>query len=169
MPGVHATTWREARKHMRVTEDWSRMASSTLFQMRSGDVQLGAHLHRIGCLTSPLCEKCGKADETVRHYLYNFPHWQEAWHRMREAVGDLWWDRAHLLSGKDGIAVVPEFTREPGWDQRGAREDEDGRPEDGIGEAKEEEGRDELDGQSEGEDDEGVQDGEDLVEVTFNL
>ncbi|VDC00148.1 unnamed protein product [Peniophora sp. CBMAI 1063] len=130
-----------SRKHIRATAGLSRLASSTLFQIRSGHAQLGAHLHRIGCLPSPTCEACGEADETVNHYLYDCPRWQDARQRMREAAGKIWRDRARMLSDEKGIVAILEFTKETGWGARGEKESEDGRPEGGSGEAQEDEER----------------------------
>ncbi|VDC04308.1 unnamed protein product [Peniophora sp. CBMAI 1063] len=138
----HWATDAASRKHMRATASLSRLASSTLFQIRSGHAPLSAHLYRIGCLPSPTCETCGEADETVHHYLYDCPRWQDARQRMREAAGKLWRERTRMLSDEKGIAAVLTYTRETGWGSRGEREKGDGRPETGLGEAREDEERD---------------------------
>ena len=45
-----------------------RRHAAILIQLRSGHIPLNMYLHRIGKISSPLCQECGR-NETVFHYL----------------------------------------------------------------------------------------------------
>ena len=48
------------------TECWH---TSMLVQLRTGYIPLQKHLHRIGCMDSPIFPACQSSEETVHHYL----------------------------------------------------------------------------------------------------
>lgn len=62
-----------SKKHLKATKGLSQRDSTVLFQLRSGHAPLNAHLHRIKCADSPVCEVCSKGDEMVKHFVYECP------------------------------------------------------------------------------------------------
>ena len=53
----------------------SRVQASLIIQLRTGHVPLNAYLHRISKSDQPLCQHCGRGDETVHHYLFDCTAW----------------------------------------------------------------------------------------------
>ncbi|PPR06479.1 hypothetical protein CVT24_002565, partial [Panaeolus cyanescens] len=53
----------------KLTNHMQRKQASILFQLRTGHVQLKKYLHMIGKADSPVCEGCGRRNETVYHFL----------------------------------------------------------------------------------------------------
>jgi hypothetical protein len=45
-------------------------------QLRTGHAPLNKHLHRIGCVDSPICPACEEAQETVLHLLIACPAYE---------------------------------------------------------------------------------------------
>jgi hypothetical protein len=63
-------------KHTRVLYDTlQRREAKVLAQLRTGKARLNGHLHQIGATESDQCE-CGRAKETVEHFLFRCTKWE---------------------------------------------------------------------------------------------
>jgi hypothetical protein len=61
----------------RITKDMTRRHASLLIQLRIGHVALNKYMHKIGKTSSPICTQCQSAQETVHHYLFQCPAFNE--------------------------------------------------------------------------------------------
>ncbi|KZV61832.1 hypothetical protein PENSPDRAFT_553759, partial [Peniophora sp. CONT] len=99
---------------LEATNGLSRRDSTVLFQLRSGHAPLNAHLHRIKCADSPVCEACGEDDETVKHFVYECPARMAERRRMKRAAGKAWRSPGFLFGNEKGIKALVAFARETG-------------------------------------------------------
>ncbi|KAF8960577.1 hypothetical protein BDZ97DRAFT_1595774, partial [Flammula alnicola] len=64
-----------------------------LLQLRSGHIPLNAHLNRFKCVETNKCQACLPEDgsnpavETVIHYLFECPAYEEEWFDLDRALG----------------------------------------------------------------------------------
>jgi hypothetical protein len=64
-------------KHTRILYDaLKRKEASVLAQLRTGMIRLNGYLHPIGATESDQCE-CGRARESVKHFLFRCTRWDE--------------------------------------------------------------------------------------------
>jgi hypothetical protein len=70
----------------RITKDMPRRHASLLIQLRTGHVALNKYMHRIGKTSSPICNQCQSAQETVHHYLFRCPAFKEQRKIMKERL-----------------------------------------------------------------------------------
>ncbi|RKL11211.1 hypothetical protein BFJ70_g16420 [Fusarium oxysporum] len=78
LPGKHTRTLYDALK---------RRESNILVQLRAGMAQVNRYLHRIGAAETDTCD-CGQ-EETVDHFLFRCPRWDEQRERMRNINGEM--------------------------------------------------------------------------------
>jgi ribonuclease HI len=93
-------------KYNEMTMDFTRAQTSLITQLRTGHVPLNSHLHRIKRAASPLCPACGKADETVHHYLFDCRAHEHARHGLRGRLGSKAKSAKVLLGSKKGMAAL---------------------------------------------------------------
>ncbi|KAG7000626.1 hypothetical protein FOFC_03578 [Fusarium oxysporum] len=83
LPGKHTRTLYDALK---------RRESDILVQLRTGMARVNRYLHRIGAADTDTCD-CGQEEETVEHFLFRCPQWDEQQEHMRivdrEMMGNL--------------------------------------------------------------------------------
>jgi ribonuclease HI len=70
----------------RITKDMPRRHASLLVQLRTGHIALNKYMHKIGKTNSPICAQCQNAQETVHHYLFRCPAYNEQRKRMEKAL-----------------------------------------------------------------------------------
>jgi hypothetical protein len=80
-------------KHTRILYDaLKRRESDVLVQLRTGMARVNRYLHRIGAVETDTCD-CGQEEETVDHFLFRCPRWDEQREHMRivdrEMMGNL--------------------------------------------------------------------------------
>lgn len=119
---------------MRATEELIRRESSILFQLRSGHAPLNVHLHRIGCVDSPVCDACDGAIETVDYFLYDCATYNTQRRQLLTSLGARWRDRTYLLGDEKGIDSTLAYVQATGRWRSGAREGEEDvlRGDDGV-------------------------------------
>ena len=81
-----------------------RHHASAIMQLRTGHVPLNHHLAKIGKTPSPACPSCGAAYETVHHFLFLCPAYEESRHALRAKVGP------HKMN-HEGLLANPNNTR----------------------------------------------------------
>ena len=73
-----------AASFLKLMREVSKLQASTIFQLRSKHVPLCQYLHRIGKADSPLCEMCGREEETV---LFDCPAHNHARFKLGRQLG----------------------------------------------------------------------------------
>jgi len=86
-----------------------RRHASLLMQLRSGHAPLNKHLHRIGCVESPLCPACEEAQETVLHLLLVCPAYERHRQVLRYSLKRDSMDLHNLLSKRTSIKPLFKF------------------------------------------------------------
>ena len=76
----------------------SKSNSSILAQLRTGHIKLGTYLKRFHIEPSERCA-CGYNEESIRHFMFDCPLWQQARRTLRQKVGDRWGDMSYMLGG----------------------------------------------------------------------
>ena len=74
----------------------SKRQASILSQLRTGKCRLNSYLARIGAAESDVCE-CGREAETVPHYLFRCPQWDEIRRKLQVHAQPRWGDHAYCL------------------------------------------------------------------------
>ena len=74
----------------------SKQDAGILSQLRTGKCRLHYYLARIGAAESELCE-CGREAETVPHYLFRCPRWDEIRRNLQVHTQPRWGDHAYCL------------------------------------------------------------------------
>jgi ribonuclease HI len=87
----------------------TREQSGRLTQLRTGHIALNAYLFRINQTPSPLCE-CGRAPESVQHFLLSCPLWQQQRIILQRNCGTAWSDFRILLNTPILIPHVLKYT-----------------------------------------------------------
>ena len=75
---------------------WSKGHASLLSQLRTGKCRLNHYLVRIGVTESEACE-CGREAETVSHFLFRCPRWEEIRRNMHVYAQPRWGDYAYCV------------------------------------------------------------------------
>ena len=94
-----------------IYEEWSWRERSTLAQLRTDMAKLNGYLHRIKAVPSEQCA-CGRAKETVKHFLLQCPQWDEQRKELRACTSTRWDDLSYRLGGKsasDGPTWKPNI------------------------------------------------------------
>ena len=98
-----------SRGFRRLVEEFSRVQTSVLVQLRTGHMPLSKHLFWISKASFPVCPSCWQGDESVHHYLFECITWRhERWH-MGKALGTLAKSAKCVLNSKKGIAELLKF------------------------------------------------------------
>ncbi|KAI0026455.1 hypothetical protein K488DRAFT_66613 [Vararia minispora EC-137] len=99
---------------LELTASRSKAASAAIFRFRTRHTPLNQHLHRIGSAETPLCPGCLDGDETVQHFIYECPEYDQARQALRRAAGRAFYSMAYLLSDKKGTRHFLQFLRATG-------------------------------------------------------
>lgn len=94
-----------------IYEEWSWRERSALAQLRTDMAKLNSYLHRIKAVNSEQCA-CGHARETVEHFLFECPQWDEQRKELRASTSTGWNDLSLRLGGKsasDGAKWKPHM------------------------------------------------------------
>ena len=76
-----------SKKFLRLVNGLDRHQASLIAQLRTGHIPLNHHLFRIRRSETPTCPHCkGLTVETVRHYLFECPHYQHKCHVLRQKL-----------------------------------------------------------------------------------
>lgn len=94
--------WRASPRYRRMRESCDRLSPrqlrrlllsrrrdemSTIVQLCTGHVPLDKHLHRINRSPSPICQRCGRAPESTRHYILECDGYTQQRHSLRVRLG----------------------------------------------------------------------------------
>ncbi|KAI8397458.1 hypothetical protein FOFC_20730 [Fusarium oxysporum] len=90
LPGKHTRTLYDALK---------RRESAILVQLRTGMARVNRYLHRIGAAETDTCD-CGQEEETVEHFLFRCPRWDEQREHMRNVDREMIGNLSFFLGGK---------------------------------------------------------------------
>jgi hypothetical protein len=90
LPGKHTRTLYDALK---------RHESDILVQLRTGTARVNRYLHRIGAAETDTCD-CGQEEETVDHFLFRCPRWDEQREHMRNVDREMMGNLSFFLGGK---------------------------------------------------------------------
>ncbi|RKK26968.1 hypothetical protein BFJ66_g16877 [Fusarium oxysporum f. sp. cepae] len=90
LPGKHTRTLYDALK---------RRESDILVQLRTGMARVNRYLHRIGAAETDTCD-CGQEEETVEHFLFRCPRWDEQREHMRNVDREMIGNLSFFLGGK---------------------------------------------------------------------
>ncbi|KAM5527566.1 hypothetical protein FOXYSP1_19928 [Fusarium oxysporum f. sp. phaseoli] len=83
-------------KHTRILYDaLKRRESDILVQLRTGMARVNRYLHRIGAVETDTCD-CGQEDETVDHFLFRCPQWDEQREHMRNVDREIQYNTSLL-------------------------------------------------------------------------
>ncbi|RKK43701.1 hypothetical protein BFJ69_g18356 [Fusarium oxysporum] len=87
-------------KHTRILYDaLKRRESDILVQLRTGMARVNRYLHRIGAVETDTCD-CGQEEETVDHFLFRCPRWDEQREHMRIVDREMMGNLSFFLGGK---------------------------------------------------------------------
>ncbi|RKL16970.1 hypothetical protein BFJ72_g15309, partial [Fusarium proliferatum] len=87
-------------KHTRILYDaLKRRESDILVQLRTGMARVNRYLHRIGAVETDTCD-CGQEEETVDHFLFRCPRWDEQREHMRIVDREMMGNLSFFLKGK---------------------------------------------------------------------
>lgn len=75
-----------------------REKAAILAQLRTGHARLNGYLHKIGQCDSDLCT-CGIERETVPHFLFRCPQWNDQRRILLEVAGSRFGSLSHMLGG----------------------------------------------------------------------
>ncbi|KAL9561263.1 hypothetical protein ACKAV7_014618 [Fusarium commune] len=90
LPGKHTCRLYDALK---------RRESDILVQLRTGMARVNRYLHRIGAAETDTCD-CGQEEETVEHFLFRCPRWDEQREHMRNVDREMIGNLSFFLGGK---------------------------------------------------------------------
>ncbi|KAI8411411.1 hypothetical protein FOFC_08005 [Fusarium oxysporum] len=86
--------------HTRIIYDaLKRHKYDILVQLRTGIARVIRYLHRIGAVETDTCE-CGQEEETVDHFLFRCPQWDEQREHMRIVDREMMGNLSFFLGGK---------------------------------------------------------------------
>jgi ribonuclease HI len=91
LPGQHTQSLYDNRPYKE---------AAVLCQLRTGKSRLHEYLAKIRAVESNQCECTGNISETVRHFLFECPRWDQHRGRLREAAGSRWGDLSFVLGGR---------------------------------------------------------------------
>ena len=90
LPGPHTK---------RIYDLLNKHEAKILAQLRTGMAHLNGYLNTIGAAESEKCSYCSQK-ETVTHFLFQCPHWQQDREQMRTISEGRWGDISYYLGGK---------------------------------------------------------------------
>ena len=99
---------------LKLMKDISKAQASILFQLHSKHVPLHRYLYRIGKADSPLCMLCRHGEETVHHYLFDFPTHEHARFALQHKLGQLSKSLRHVLGSRKALQPVLHYLNETG-------------------------------------------------------
>ena len=96
-------------KFCKLIKSYNRRKQSVLVQLRTGHVPLQQYLHRIKKVDSPVCPSCGRADETVFHYVMICSAYEIAREELRSQLDRSLFTLPKLLSEKEAVELLFKF------------------------------------------------------------
>ncbi|KAJ3453213.1 hypothetical protein MRS44_018868 [Fusarium solani] len=102
LPGEHTKALYDGLK---------RREADVLSQLRTGMARINSYLCKIGTAESDMCE-CGRAPETVEHFLFRCTRWETEREVMRQAGQSMMGNLSYFLGGKsasDGPKWTPNL------------------------------------------------------------
>jgi len=79
-------------------------------QLRTGHVPLNKHLHRIQRSDTPICQKCGIAPESTRHFILECEHYSQPRHELKTRLGRGGDRLPSILSSATGLQHLIRYT-----------------------------------------------------------
>ena len=99
--------------YMHIANQLNRRQASALIQMRTGHLPLNNVLFRMKRVDTPKCPHCDNGTrETIMHYLFFCPHYEDARHGIREATRLEKKPLAFLLGDRKGIPHLLRYIDE---------------------------------------------------------
>jgi hypothetical protein len=98
-------------QHRKSLDQYTRLQSSLLFQVRSNHLPLNGYLHKIGKIPSKKCDQCWRhrhidTPETVTHFLFECPAFDYKRHDLDRELGRSSRDLKAILSEPDSTRVL---------------------------------------------------------------
>lgn len=104
-----------SKKYLKLTRDLRRGQASLLTQLRTGHIGLNQHLFRIKRSDTPSCPHCrGITPETVRHFIFDCPHYRRARHDLQRTLRRKAGHLSYLLSHPDAIIPLLKYVHATG-------------------------------------------------------
>lgn len=108
------TGTKSAKRHHKVMDQLPRQNRSILTQLRTEHVPLNAYLHRFKRSDSPLCDNCGRENETVAHYLLWCGAYDTQRRRMSKRIGWRCLTKTSILASEKGWMALFAYINETG-------------------------------------------------------
>ncbi|KAJ8591586.1 hypothetical protein M405DRAFT_788630, partial [Rhizopogon salebrosus TDB-379] len=96
------------RSFIKLTSKFSKRLIGLLMSLRTRQIPLNVHLHRLGKTDTPRCPHCPLTNETVHHFLFDCPQYQRERHVTVCALGRKATSLSYLLAETNAI---PHLTR----------------------------------------------------------
>ncbi|EIW75886.1 hypothetical protein CONPUDRAFT_169130 [Coniophora puteana RWD-64-598 SS2] len=97
-------------RHISQISALPRRQGTLLTHLRTRHIALDAFLHRIRVIDDPSCKHCTRGvDETIRHYLFECPAWEEARRRLARSAGRKAESLSYLLNSSKGVKLLMSF------------------------------------------------------------
>jgi ribonuclease HI len=99
-----------SNKFLHLVDNISRSQSAILTQLRTGHSPLNNHLFRIRSSETPVCPHCGNLTvETVSHFLFQCPHYQQERHMLRRKLKRSANSLSFLLSNPQAVKPLLKY------------------------------------------------------------
>lgn len=105
---------KSAKRHHKVIDQLPRQNRAILTQLRTEHIPLNAYLHRFKRNESPLCDKCGRENETVEHYLLWCRAYATQRRRMSWKIGWRCLTKTSILATEKGWTALFAYINETG-------------------------------------------------------
>jgi ribonuclease HI len=101
-------------KFRQLLRGFTRGQCSLLIQIRSGHIPLNAHLFRLSCADTDKCQAChnrpgAPSRETVTHFLFDCPAYQNERHHLDTALGCQNRDLGYIMSKESHIRELLRY------------------------------------------------------------
>jgi hypothetical protein len=106
-------------KYQKAAAKLTRSQTSVIVQLRTGHIGLNKHLARIKKADSPLCPSCHVAEESVHHFMFECPAYQNERHHLARALGRKASSLKYLLNHEKGISETLKYMGRTGRLRRG--------------------------------------------------
>jgi len=90
---------------LKLTANYPKWLMSLLINLRTNHIALNKHLHRIGKSDSPHCTHCPQTPETMHHFLFECPKYNQECHILVNQLGRSTTSLPFLLTTGSPIAI----------------------------------------------------------------
>ena len=108
--GIEYSPGHTPRQLRRLLLSRKRDEMAIVVQLRTGHVPLNKHLHRIQRSDTPICQKCGVAPESTRHFILECENYTLPRHELRTRLGRGGDRLPSILSSATGLEHLIRYT-----------------------------------------------------------